>query len=639
MVKRSSKSKSKRTPLRKKYKILKKVKEHHKKKAKEEKKKQKAGAASGSGGKRKAGQKDPGIPAQWPFREQELANLEARKQRLEAEAEAKKVARAEKRKIERLGLSEDAEDVATLAASASKRDEDFERQQRKKARNSTESAALNDGSRKAFYKELMKVIEASDVIIQVLDARDPLGCRCVEVEQAVAKSGAHKRIVLLLNKIDLVPREVAEKWLKYFREELPTVAFKCSTQAQRTNLGQSGRAASTAGADALQSSESLGADTLIQLLKNYARNQKLKTSITVGVVGFPNVGKSSLINSLKRSKVANVGATPGVTKTLQEVHLDKHVKLLDCPGIVFASAVGSNEAAAVLRNCVRLEKLTDSVTPVQEIVKRCTAETLMSIYKIEKFVGAEEFLQRVAASRGKLKRGGVADPEAAAKLVLQDWNSGRIPYFTQPPKRESVDHDSTQLVTQWAKEFDIEEAMHPVFKNEKSALIEGLPSMESGMFTEMPAGQPLEMDMAEAAAESNDDNDDGASSDESEEDEEVVAAAAAPSTAADQVAEAMDSGEAGPSRGKKYLSQSEVLYNEEGMYNPHAARAEKKRRKKNASMAAAQDEDNSDYDFEHDFKGDKGQEGGNLDADADEDDAAEDEDEDEAEGMSGEDDQ
>jgi nuclear GTP-binding protein len=67
----------------------------------------------------------------------------------------------------------------------------------------------------------------------------------------------------------------------------------------------------------LQSSESLGSDILIQLLKNYSRNLNLKTSISVGIVGYPNVGKSSLINSLKRTKAVGVGATPGFTKTTQ----------------------------------------------------------------------------------------------------------------------------------------------------------------------------------------------------------------------------------------------------------------------------------------------------------------------------------
>jgi nuclear GTP-binding protein len=82
----------------------------------------------------------------------------------------------------------------------------------------------------------------------------------------------------------------------------------------------------------------LGGDALLQLLKHYARTGTVRTSITVGLIGFPNVGKSSVINSLCRVRAASVGATPGVTKTSQEIHLDKRVKLLDTPGIVFPKA-------------------------------------------------------------------------------------------------------------------------------------------------------------------------------------------------------------------------------------------------------------------------------------------------------------
>lgn len=64
----------------------------------------------------------------------------------------------------------------------------------------------------------------------------------------------------------------------------------------------------------IQTSKCLGADTLMTLLGNYARNKGIKTAIRVGVVGLPNVGKSSIINSLKRNKSCNVGAVPGVTK-------------------------------------------------------------------------------------------------------------------------------------------------------------------------------------------------------------------------------------------------------------------------------------------------------------------------------------
>ena len=88
------------------------------------------------------------------------------------------------------------------------------------------------------------------------------------------------------------------------------------------------------------SSTSVGAENLMNILKNYARVEgtaKAKQQIVVGIIGFPNVGKSSLINSLKRSKAAATGNTPGVTKSMQEILLDKNIVLIDSPGVVLAS--------------------------------------------------------------------------------------------------------------------------------------------------------------------------------------------------------------------------------------------------------------------------------------------------------------
>ncbi|VDK79116.1 unnamed protein product, partial [Cylicostephanus goldi] len=158
--------------------------------------------------------------------------------------------------------------------------------------------------------------------LKVLDARDPLGSRSASVEQQVLSSG--KRLVLLLNKIDLVPRDNVAKWLTYLRTQLPTIAFKASTQEQNTNivsclclvivgvyaLIQSSivylhSRFSSSNLNNSSSAKCIGADLVMKLLGNYCRNKDIKTSIRVGIVGFPNVGKSSVINSLKRRRACN----------------------------------------------------------------------------------------------------------------------------------------------------------------------------------------------------------------------------------------------------------------------------------------------------------------------------------------------
>lgn len=213
---------------------------------------------------------------------------------------------------------------------------------------------------KAHARSLRSVISTADILIQVLDARDPLGTRTISLEKEILTHNAShsaKKLVLVLNKIDLAPKENVQAWLTYLRRSFPTLAFKSSTQSQRNNL--SSRSANTSGAAATS------ANALLTLLKSYARGTA--KSLTVGVVGLPNVGKSSLINTLKRSKACSVAPTPGWTKSVQTVVLDGGLKILDCPGVVLdepsGNVTGDQVAQKVLRSAVEVDKLVDPLTP------------------------------------------------------------------------------------------------------------------------------------------------------------------------------------------------------------------------------------------------------------------------------------
>ena len=423
MVKK--KRQSKRTTLKDKYKVIKKVRQHKAKERKMARKKARAGIGMSKAARLR---KDPGLPNLWPFKEQLLQKIVAQNEREKARKERLK---EQRRAARRSGPS------AMDLAAAQARSEAFEAQQAAAAEEMDDVSAKSKSQMMQYVRDLKEVINQSDVILQVLDARDPLGCRSSLLEELVLNHRDKKRLVLVLNKVDLVPKANVEEWLSHIRGvvRMPAVAFKASTQNQKDNLGS--RAASA------DSSACFGADNLIQLLKNYSRSNDMKMSITVGVVGFPNVGKSSIINSLKRSRAVGVSPKPGFTKTLQVVHLDKKVKLIDSPGVVMQTTGGVSQSALVLRNCVDFESLDnlDHVGVVENILKRATPERLMEEYRIARFDPSDptQFLVLVA-QRGKLLKGGVPDQAAAARMVIHDWNAGKIPFFSRvlSPKRRRM---------------------------------------------------------------------------------------------------------------------------------------------------------------------------------------------------------
>ena len=184
-------------------------------------------------------------------------------------------------------------------------------------------------------------------------------------------------------------------------------------------------------------------EELLNILKNYARTggsggndaKTNKSTISVGIVGFPNVGKSSLINSLLRIRKVGVSSVPGFTRSYQEVILDKNIRLIDCPGIVFAEENDGNSAANALRNCVNVDEIADVYSPMGAVLERCPQSYLMQLYSIPKFKSQDvmAFLSLVARATGKLKKGGIPNTDAVARSILHDWNTGKIKYYCKLP--------------------------------------------------------------------------------------------------------------------------------------------------------------------------------------------------------------
>uniref|UniRef100_G1PW68 Nucleolar GTP-binding protein 2 n=1 Tax=Myotis lucifugus TaxID=59463 RepID=G1PW68_MYOLU len=284
-------------------------------------------------------------------------------------------------------------------------------------RNEAQEEIYKKGQSKRIWGELYKVIDSSDVVVQVLDARDPMGTRSPHIETYLKKEKPWKHLIFVLNKCDLVPTWATKRWVAVLSQDYPTLAFHASL----TNP--------------------FGKGAFIQLLRQFGKLHTDKKQISVGFIGYPNVGKSSVINTLRSKKVCNVAPIAGETKVWQYITLMRRIFLIDCPGVVYPSE--DSETDIVLKGVVQVEKIKAPEDHIGAVLERAKPEYISKTYKIDSWENAEDFLEKLAFRTGKLLKGGEPDLQTVGKMVLNDWQRGRIPFFVKPPNADPPEEPPT----------------------------------------------------------------------------------------------------------------------------------------------------------------------------------------------------
>ena len=349
------------------------------------------------------------------------------------------------------------------------------------------------------WRQLWRVIERSDLVVQIVDARNPLLFRSEDLEKYVKEVDPRKNNLLLVNKADMMTLAQREAWAEYFEGAGINYKFFSASLAKELNeargsedvdgidddtailgntiqsrnegdvlahkvekidsedyqemeewvdeqdLGEQDEAMDTTN----QRTRILTVDELEELflenaptINNSDSENPRKTQI--GLVGYPNVGKSSTINALIGAKKVSVSSTPGKTKHFQTIHLSPDVILCDCPGLVFPS-FATTKAELVCNGILPIDQLREFTGPAGLVAQRIPQSFYEALYGVKVHTRpieeggtgiptAEEILVAYAIARGFAKTGqGQPDESRAARYVLKDYVSGRLLYCHPPP--------------------------------------------------------------------------------------------------------------------------------------------------------------------------------------------------------------
>ncbi len=258
---------------------------------------------------------------------------------------------------------------------------------------------------KRMMQEDIKLI---DIVIELLDARVPLSSRNPDIDSLAN----NKYRLVLLNKCDLADDSVTAKWENYFKEQGMLVVKINARDGQ-------GMKAITAKIQ----------EACKEKIERDRKRGILNRPIRAMIVGIPNVGKSTFINSYAKKACTKVGNKPGVTKGKQWIRINKNVELLDTPGILWPKfedeSVGEHLAFIGSINDEILQK-TELACNLISFVKKEYPDTLKKRYDVDEEQTESDILGGIARNRGCLMKGQELDYEKAAGLLLDDFRSGKL---------------------------------------------------------------------------------------------------------------------------------------------------------------------------------------------------------------------
>ena len=262
---------------------------------------------------------------------------------------------------------------------------------------------------KRAMKEDIKLI---DLVIELVDARIPISSRNPDIDEL----GKGKSRIILLNKSDLADPVWNKKWVEYFSNQGMGVLEINS----RTGMG-------------IKSIQGLVQEVCKEKIERDRKRGIVNRPVRAMVVGIPNVGKSTFINSFAGKACAKTGNKPGVTKGKQWIRLNKNVELLDTPGILWPRF----EDQAVGLKLAFIGSIKDEILQTEELAAELVTfmnknypGVLESKYNVEEDADPYGMIARIAESRHCLVRGNELDTEKASVLLMDDFRNGRLGRLT-----------------------------------------------------------------------------------------------------------------------------------------------------------------------------------------------------------------